>query len=58
MEMMLNEDDFRLCTQTAMRQWEASLKRPDLQEKDRVQGAIEAFIRQVIAIEMLQDTSR
>lgn len=43
----------RICDETAMRQWEASLKRPDLAEKDRVRGAIEAFKRQAIALSVL-----
>lgn len=43
----------RICDAAAVRQWEASLKRPDLAEKDRVRGAIEAFKRQSIALTML-----
>lgn len=37
----------------AMQQWEASLKRPDLSERDRVRGAIDAFSRQMLANELL-----
>jgi hypothetical protein len=48
----LDAENERLCDATAMRQWEASLKRPDLAEKDRVRGALEAFKRQSIALQM------
>lgn len=34
------------CEDRAISQWEASLKRPDLTEYDRVRGAIEAYQRQ------------
>jgi len=36
----------KICELRAMDQWERSLKRPDLSEKDRVKGAIEAYQRQ------------
>ncbi|RUV69679.1 MAG: hypothetical protein EOR26_05245 [Mesorhizobium sp.] len=49
----LGGDNEQICDATAMRQWEASLKRPDLAEKDRVRGALEAFKRQAIALQML-----
>lgn len=39
----------RVCTEAAMQQWENSTKRPDLAEKDRVRGAIEAYKRQAFA---------
>ncbi len=45
----------KLCDATAMRQWEASLKRPDLAEKDRVRGALEAFKRQAVALAAEED---
>lgn len=38
-----------ICAEAAMSQWERSLKRPDLSEKDRVRGAIEAYKRQAFA---------
>lgn len=41
------------CTAAAMSQWERSQKRPDLQEKDRVRGAIEAYKRQAFAFAVL-----
>jgi len=44
----------KICTDTAMSQWERSLKRTDLQEKDRVRGAIEAYKRQAFAFYMLR----
>jgi hypothetical protein len=34
-------DNEKLCIDAAMHQWERSLKRPDLREKDRVRGAID-----------------
>jgi hypothetical protein len=46
------ERNENLCTEAAMAQWEKSLKRPDLQEKDRVRGAIEAYKRQAFALRM------
>jgi len=45
--------DERLCIDRAMQHWEASMKRPDLSERDRVRGAIEAFSRQMLANELL-----
>ncbi|MDG4675818.1 hypothetical protein P9A16_32470 [Shinella sp. 838] len=39
----------KVSTEAAMSQWERSLKRPDLSEKDRVRGAIEAYKRQAFA---------
>ncbi|MER9911652.1 hypothetical protein NKJ71_13565 [Mesorhizobium sp. M0050] len=53
----LGGENEKLCDATAMRQWEASLKRPDLAEKDRVRGALEAFKRQAIALQMLASTA-
>jgi len=44
--------DERLCIDRAMQQWEASLKRPDLSERDRVLGAIDAFVRQSLACQL------
>lgn len=41
-----------ICTDAAMSQWERSLKRPDMQEKDRVRGAVEAYKRQALAFRM------
>jgi hypothetical protein len=38
-----------ICVEAAMSQWERSLKRPDMQEKDRVRGAVEAYKRQAFA---------
>jgi len=43
----------QVCKETAMSQWERSLKRPDLTEKDRVIGAVEAYKRQAFAFTML-----
>jgi hypothetical protein len=48
-------DNEKLCIDAAMHQWERSLKRPDLREKDRVRGAIDAFIRQAIALQMVEE---
>ncbi len=42
-----------ICTDAAMSQWERSLKRPDMQEKDRVRGAVEAYKRQALAFRIL-----
>lgn len=47
-------DDERLCHERGMEQWRASLKRPDLREEDRVRGALQAFARQHLAIEVLK----
>ena len=47
----------QVCVNTAMSQWERSLKRADLSEKDRVTGALEAFKRQAFAFSMLELTS-
>ena len=44
-----------ICTEAAMSQWERSLKRPDLTEKDRVRGAIEAYKRQAFAFNVMVD---
>ncbi len=43
----------QVCKEKAMSQWERSLKRPDLTEKDRVIGAVEAYKRQAFAFTML-----
>lgn len=43
----------KLCRERAMEQWEASLKRPDLSERDRVSGAIAAYERQALACDAL-----
>lgn len=41
-----------ICTAAALRQWEQSLKRPDLDEASRVRGAIEAYKRQAFALSL------
>jgi hypothetical protein len=46
-------DRHMFCVGRAMAQWEASLKRPDLSEKDRIRGALEAYNRQWIALELV-----
>ena len=51
-----NDTVERVSTEAAMSQWERSLKRPDLSEKDRVLGAIEAYKRQAFAFAMLSST--
>jgi hypothetical protein len=51
---MFLEDDERLAYHTAMDQWERSLKRPDLSEKDRVRGALFAFSRQMLACRIIE----
>lgn len=51
-----NDTIERVSTEAAMSQWERSLKRPDLSEKDRVRGAIEAYKRQAFAFAMLSPT--
>lgn len=48
--MLAMTPDELLCYDRAMTQWEASLKRPDLDERDRVRGAIEAYQRQAFAL--------
>lgn len=48
----------RICTEAAMTQWEKSLKRSDLSEKDRVRGAIEAYKRQSLAFALLAERER
>lgn len=47
------EEEEKLCKAAAMAQWEASLKRPDLTERDRVRGAIETYSRQAFACAVL-----
>jgi hypothetical protein len=47
--------DEELAMVSGMCQWKRSLKRPDLQEKDRVRGAIEAALRQMFACKMLAE---
>lgn len=47
----------RVSTEAAMSQWERSLQRPDLAEKDRVRGAIEAYKRQAFAFSMAAATT-
>lgn len=42
----------QVCKDAALSQWERSLKRPDLDEKSRVIGAIDAFKRQAFAFTM------
>lgn len=44
----------RLCTTAAMAQWERSLERPDLSERNRVMGAIEAYQRQSLAVTLME----
>lgn len=51
----LTQEDEKVCERRAMEQWEKSLKRPDLTERDRVLGAIDAFERQAIAIGMIEE---
>lgn len=51
-----NDTIERVSTGAAMSQWERSLKRPDLSEKDRVRGAIEAYKRQAFAFAVLSPT--
>jgi hypothetical protein len=48
----LNAGEERLCIERGMAQWEASMKRPDLYEKARVRGALDAFARQFIALRL------
>lgn len=48
----------KVSTEAAMSQWERSLKRPDLCEKDRVRGAIEAYKRQAFAFRIERDALR
>lgn len=43
-------DDADLAFLKAMDQWERSLKRPDMQERDRVMGALQAYQRQLDAL--------
>ena len=44
--------DERLCFDRAMLQWHSSLKRPDMSEKDRVKGALLAYQRQWLVLEV------
>lgn len=46
-------EEEKICEERAMDQWERSLKRPDLSEKDRVRGAIEAYQRQAFMLNHL-----
>lgn len=46
-----------ICRGRAMDQWNASFKRPDLTEYDRVRGAIEACIRQAVALRLIPAAS-
>ena len=43
----------RISTEAAISQWERSLKRPDLTEKDRVLGAVQAYKRQAFAFRLV-----
>lgn len=54
--MQLTEIE-QLCFDRAMGQWEASTKRPDLEERDRVGGALQAYIRQATALKMREEIS-
>lgn len=43
-------EDSMLAFGVAMQKWEASLKRPDMQERDRVAGALLAYQSQLDAL--------
>jgi hypothetical protein len=47
--------DERLCFDAALDQWNRSLKRPDLQEVDRVKGALLAYMRQAFALRLIAE---
>jgi hypothetical protein len=49
----LSVEDEALCMERGMEQWEKSLRRPDLDERARVGGAIAAALRQALAISLL-----
>lgn len=44
-----------ICFLAAMNQWERSKKRDDMIERDRVVGAIKAYMRQAFAFKLLAD---
>jgi hypothetical protein len=45
--------DERLCFERGMDQWQKSLARPDMSERDRVAGALDAYMRQAFALAIL-----
>lgn len=45
----------RTCFEAGIRQWERSLKRPDLREQDRVVGALLAYQRQAFAFTVIPE---
>lgn len=49
-------EDEKLAYSSAMTQWEKSLKRPDMDERHRVRGALDALVRQLVACEMIRGT--
>jgi len=51
--MTEREEQEKICTQVAMDQWRRSLKRPDMQEEDRIKGALMAYKRMLFAFEIL-----
>lgn len=55
---MFLDDDEKLAYHSAMDQWERSLKRKDLSEKDRVRGALFAFSRQMLACKLIERNPR
>lgn len=54
---MTPEHWHRLAVSTALASWSMSLKRPDLSERDRVVGALEAYRRQIVALEIVEDAA-
>ena len=52
----LTEDEM-VCFAHAMEAWQASRKRPDLQEEDRVKGALDAYIRQALVLTLFPSPS-
>lgn len=50
-------DDEEFCKARAMEQWARSLKRPDLTERDRVAGALDAYARHALALEALRQAA-
>lgn len=55
---MTYEEQEKACFLRAMGQYDASLKRPDLTERDRVIGAIQAYQRQAIVFKMFIEDNK
>lgn len=50
--------DEQLCFDAALAQWDMSRKRQDMREIDRVKGALLAYQRQALALQMVRDVTK